>query len=94
MNPSIGQSLAPGTYPVGSSGGVLVDALLAKNDATCTNTLASTASKATSGSVTITAFQPATIGTFDVVFPGGRMFGSFDAPQCTKNPVATVTCAP
>lgn len=94
VNPQGVQSLAPGTFSIGSNGGVFADALLAKSDTSCSNMVSSPANKATSGTVTISAFQPVTKGTFDVTFPGGRMTGSFDAPQCTKNPAGGTSCVP
>lgn len=94
VNPSSAQSVVPGTYSVGSASGVFVDALLSKGDTGCNNMLTGASNKAASGTVTFTAFQPSTKGTFDLTFPGGRLTGSFDAPQCTKNPAGGASCVP
>ena len=94
VNPSSAASLTPGTFTVGSSGGVFVDGLLSRSNASCVDTVGSPANKAVSGTVTFTSFQPSTVGTFDLTFAGGRYTGSFDAPQCTKNPAGSNTCTP
>lgn len=94
VNPSSNQALTPGTFTIGQGGGVFVDALLGKSSASCGETLASPANKATSGTITFTSFQPSAVGTFDVTFPGGRMTGSFGTPQCAKNPGSSGTCVP
>lgn len=94
VNPSSSQALTPGTFTVGQGGGVFVDAILGKSGASCGETLASPANKATSGTITFTSFQPSAVGTFDVTFPGGRMTGSFGTPQCAKNAGSSGTCAP
>jgi hypothetical protein len=94
VNPSSNQALTPGTFTIGQGGGVFVDALLGKSSASCGETLASPANKATSGTITFTSFQPSAVGTFDVTFAGGRMTGSFGTPQCAKNPGASGACVP
>lgn len=93
VNPTSGASLSPGTFTIGSAGGVFADALVSLSDASCLDTIGAPANTAVSGTVTFTAFQPVTKGTFDLTFPGGRYTGSFDAPQCTKNPAGSTTCA-
>lgn len=94
VNPTSSASLTPGTFTLGSSGGVFADASVSLSDTSCLETIGSPANRAIAGTVTFTAFQPAAVGTFDLTFPGGRYTGSFDAPQCTKNPAGSTTCTP
>lgn len=100
-----GSTVETATYAIGaakpSSGGpnpfgvYTSSARVLSYDAQCTTTIAPSAEKAISGSITLTQLGAGVSGTFTLDFPnGGQLSGSLSADVCSAPGAATFTCTP